>query len=214
VTNFTAYQFRPSRYSPQLGHNGLDIELKDASGQATNIACSATFRVLSSGLSYRTIRNSRSANNPRRKLRVAVGNFRIDTIPWGAFFGFSFGGWLVMTDRDAYTACQLTSPAPVFELAEELDTEVDFVVATLLALLARHRAGWLRDDVGYEHWLATVDPFQLFKACLASLRSHFSNLEKFGHEYRAGAKWVRQAIDILGDADEWQEPVADLIEIT
>jgi hypothetical protein len=145
-------------------------------------------------------------------LRVAVGQLKLDTIPWGGIIGFSFGGWLSIKNYGGFTICQLSSPAPVFELTGELDREIDFVFATLMGLLARHRAYWLRDDVGYEQWLAKVEPFQLFRACLASLSAHFCKLEKFGHEYRAGAKWVRRAIAILRDAEEWSEPVEALAE--
>lgn len=199
----SGYRYRPSRYSPSLGHAGLELDLTDKPGPTNFFIRTATFRVASSRIVDHTFYDLRTQNGARQDVRVVAGNLHLVACNHDVLYGFSFGGRLGIEDHGDYTTCCLESSAPIFELVEEWDATPIFVFSVLLGQLARQRAAWMDDDIGFEHRLVNVDPFQFFTAGLAFLDDYLARFYRWGEEYRAGLRWVRRAIDILSSTGEW-----------
>jgi hypothetical protein len=213
VTAFAGYRFRPSRYTPALGHAGLDVLLTERAGRSSFYIRSATFKVVASRVADHTFRDIRSDNGRFLSNRVAIGCLKLIANNNDAVCGFSFGGRLDIEDEGDFTVCRLQSPAPVFELFNESETLSVFIFSELQTQLARQRARWGRDDLGFERCLLAIDPFRLFVAGLSSLKVHLARLVRGGDEYRAGLRWVNRAIETLDSCGEWTEPAPLLTDI-
>ncbi|MFO7663697.1 MAG: hypothetical protein R6X18_14055 [Chloroflexota bacterium] len=213
MIDHSGYRFEPSHYIPPLGHCGLEIELCEQPIHSRYAVHSVTFCVAASRLMRQTFHDSRRKNIFSQTLNVAIGNFQLVTSKNSRIFGFSFGGKFSIEDLGDYSVCRLDSSAPIFELNEEADTPQDFVIATLMALLARRQAAWNRDDAGFEQRLLAIEPFNLFIAGLATVYAHLSRLAKWGEDYRSGLRWVRRAIETLEETGEWPDSVPRLEEL-
>lgn len=209
------YVFRPSRYSPPIGHAGLDIELTDAPGARSGCIRAATFQVVASLPARRTFRDTRREDGDVATERVCAGCFRLRAANDDLIDGFTFGGRVCLCEAADCTLCRLESSAPLFDVASGPFSVDGFLCSEFGALLARRRALW-RQDAAFGRRLAAVDPFALFVAALAELEAY---LPRFGGsvwmaEYRRGAAAVRRAIATLRAAGEWPEPppaLADLL---
>lgn len=213
MSDYLGYRFRPSRYSPALGHAGLEVDLTVKPSRSTYFIRSATFRVASSSLGYRTFHDMRGSNGNIQELKVAIGCLRLTACNHDQVCGFSFGGRLEIEDRGDYTVCRLNSTAPVFEMTEGEETATAFVLSELQAQMARRRASWGRNDAEYELRLLNANPYQLFVAGLATLETYLPRLVRWGEEYRLGLRWVRRAIDILAATGEWPHQPPTLAEL-
>jgi hypothetical protein len=206
VSDYLGYRFRPSRYFPALGHAGLDVELSDKPRNSLYYIRSATFRVASSRLAFRTFHDLAGTNGGPQLYKVGIGCLRLLACNNDQVCGFSFGGFLEIEDHGDVTICSLNSAAPVFEMTEGENTACAFVLSELQVQMARWRARWLKDDIGFENRLLAANPYHLFIAGLATLNTFLPPLVRWGEEYRLGLRWVRRAIDTLGAAGEWLEP--------
>lgn len=199
------YSFRPSRYSPAIGHTGLDLELTgDRRVTARCLTC-ATFPVVLSRPVERTFACTRRSDPGPREFPVYPGGFRLRTGTDNCVYGFEFGGWLSIGAGDGLTVCRLESSAPVFNLGCGQDSPDVFIISSLLGQLACRRATWGRDDAGFERRLASLEPFTLFVAGLSTLDAHlgrFAGAPALG-QYHVAHRAVRRYIDTLRRAGQW-----------
>lgn len=201
------YVFCPSRYSPPIGHAGLEIELTDAPGARSGCIRAVTFPIVASQPSRRTFHDTRREDGAAETARVCAGCFRLRAGNDDFIGGFSFGGRVSLCETRDCTLCRLESSAPIFDVAFDLSSSVAFLCSEFGALLARRRALW-RDDSVFGRRLAAVDPFALFVATLVELDAYLPRFtgSVWMAEYRRGAAAVRRAIATLRAAGEWPEP--------
>ena len=79
---------------------------------------------------------------------------------------FTFGGTLQIVDEGAYTACVLTSTAPILELVEE------FSITNLLAVETESTIAEYQDRQDaeiFERWMAQADPLKLYAASIKAI---------------------------------------------
>lgn len=198
------YLFRPSRYSPPIGHAGLDIEVTEKPGRRAGYIRSATFPVVITRPTERVVIDSHHENGAAETFPICAGGFRLRAGNDDVIYGFSFGGTVFAGDQGDHTVCRLESAAPIFDLAYELSSTSVFLYSEFAALLARRRAAWA-DDVEFGRRLAAAEPLSLFIATLAALAVYLACFRgSFAlEEYRRGAAAIHGAIATLSLAGEW-----------
>ena len=82
---------------------------------------------------------------------------------------FTFGGELQIVDRQDYTLCTLTSPAPILELVEDLSISTLFTTETEAALTTRQLASETEPTI-FEQWMAATTPLTLYAASLRMVK--------------------------------------------
>lgn len=198
------YFFRPSRYSPPIGHTGLDIELIETRAHRADCICSATFPAAASRPTERTFHDMRDEDGESETVRVCAGGFRLRAANGDVIYGYSFGGRLAIHPEPACTHCTLESPAPIFDLAFGPSSTRVFLYSEVMALLARQRARWSNDG-DFCRRLIAAEPFALYVAIMANLESYLRRFagSPWTGEYRKGANAVRRSIATLRAAGDW-----------
>lgn len=198
------YFFRPSRYTPSIGHAGLDVVLTNSLNPPAGTIRAATFSISAPLPSPRTFHATNNENPEAEEFRVCAGNFRLVRDNHKVIQGFCFGGQLFAHNERNATICRLESTAPIYQMAYELSWPQAFVVSEFLAILARVRAAW-RNDTAFGQRLATADPFQLFIAMLAALDDFLGRFHDsvWVEDYRRGRRLVRQTIATLQASGAW-----------
>lgn len=198
------FVFHPSRYSPPIGHDGLDIELTEPRSPLAGCILCATFLVAASRPCERTFHDIHDEDGESELLRVCPGAFRLRAANDNIIYGFTFGGSLQIHAMGDHTGCDIASPAPIFNLAYGLESTNVFLFSEFMAMLARRRAVW-NDDTRFGRSLVAARPFDVFIAILSSLADYLDRFRPsaFTGEYRRGAAAVNRWIDTLRDAGEW-----------
>jgi hypothetical protein len=129
----------------------------------------------------------------RSEYRICAGHIYLEDRQDKSIDAFSFGGKLVITTHPTHTSCTLTSPAPIFEIPVRR-TVTGIVVSKFEAMLARRRARWIGDQVGFERRLASVDPLILFAAVLVRIEEKLKATPSRSRDY-----WSWQALDVIHD---------------
>lgn len=200
------YIFHPSRYSPPIGHDGLDIELTRSLRQGRGCLRAATFEVVTNAPRpiLRTFQDVHGEDGEVETMRVCPGTFQLQAGNDDVTYGYTFGGRLRVSCRDEHTCGALTSRAPVFSLADGSDPSGVFLYSEFMVLLAYRRAVW-GDDAAFGRRLAMVDPFTFFVATLVALDDRLARYRGsiWMDEYRRGSATVRRCIATLREAGEW-----------
>jgi len=198
------YSFRPSRYSPPIGHAGLDIELIEAHAHRSDCICSATFLAAGSRPTERTFHPISDEAGEDEAVHICAGSFRLRAANGDVVYGYSFGGRLAVHPEPACTHCALESPAPMFDLAFGPASTRVFLYSEVMALLARQRAKWA-NDADFCRRLVTAEPFALYVAIMTYLESYLRRFtgSPWAGEYRKGDKAVRRSIATLRAAGDW-----------
>ena len=208
------YLFRPSRYSPPLGHDGLDVYLVTKTDACVNAIRHATFPTANPLPGELTFYDTHQQNGKLEIVRVCAGTFRLRAANNELVRGLSFGGLVQLCAEQDCTLCRLDSTAPVFYLSEFISSTREMLYSAFLALLARRRAA-LGSDAEYARRLQAADPFQLFAATLRTLELYLGQFRGSWamSGYRSALAAVRRAQKTLSDAGEWPAYTPELADL-
>lgn len=198
------YAFRPSRYSPPLGHAGLDLELIEPRMPVAGCVRCATFLVAANRPVEHTFHDVHLEAGEVESHTVCAGNFRLRAGNGDVIYGYSFGGHLDVHAEGDHTCCSLASTAPIFDLAFGLSSTRVFLYSAVMALLARRRAEF-RDDQAFCRRLVAADPFALFVAVMSALEVYLSRFDHsiYLEDYRQAERAVHRSIATLREAGDW-----------
>ncbi len=175
VQHELGYFFHPTRVPKAIGHPQLDIVLRPAPTGRHFDPEKVHFEVacVNGGVESLTVHHP--WRWPTHHYCVSAGRViwrdRLDK----TVEAFTFGGSLQIEPCESYTACVLTSPAPILRLVSDAD------IPTMLALevevlLAERRAAWVDDPASIEERVAAADPLVLYYSCLKALKGKFKRL--------------------------------------
>lgn len=198
------FVFYPSRYSPPIGHEGVAIDLVESRLLSAGCIRCATFLAATSRPGERTFHDIRGEDGESETVHVCPGLFRLRAASDNVLYGYSFGGNLCIHAEGDYSRCDFSSPAPVFDLADGVESTNVFLYSEFVALLARRRAAW-NDDTRFGRCLITADPFELFIATIVLLAEHLGSFRSsaWTEEYRRGAVVLRRWMATLREAGQW-----------
>ena len=140
----------------------------------------------------------------QKQLQVCAGRIIMRDRKDKVVQAFSFGGKLEISNFETFTFCQITSTAPIIELIDTQDTET-IVVTEFEAWLAKHRARWAGNDLGFGSQLASIEPFTLFVAGVAKIDDRLSR-SRFSmryDQYRRVGQETRRIIRLLQENGVW-----------
>ncbi len=207
------YFLHPSSYRPPLGYAALDVYPAAPQSDRFFDTKAALFSVCNGDKTTQVEIVHPFLKAPAR-YQVAFGRFMLISHSGDMKVGMSLGGLLEVETNDTCTHCNLTSPAPIFDIEESgglvatLETEVE-------AELARLRAEWKESDAAFDCRLASIDALTLFAACLNMLDDYLHNhlQATTPDEVLAQRTAVHQAIRTLQRAGQWPQPVPRLREL-
>lgn len=139
----------------------------------------------------------------RDQLRTAVGDIIIRDHRQKRVEAFTFGGQAALRVFPERTYCRFTSPVPIFRRSPEISLEGSdqgsVIAEEVEGLLARRRAAWRGDDVGFSRRLAAMDPTALCVASLKSLESYFAAMPmgQRGRHYHHVTRSLHRALAFL-----------------
>lgn len=107
--------------------------------------------------------------------QVCLGRIILVNFADKAVEAFSFGGLMKIHNYPDHSLCQLTSSAPIFDMGQFAEDEME-LVCQFEAELARLRAAWHREDVEFEQRLAAFDPKTLFLALTVSVQQRMRQI--------------------------------------
>lgn len=139
-----------------------------------------------------------------KSYRVCAGRVLVTDRKNKRIEAFSFGGKLQISSDPDQTICVLVSEAPIFALFTPHELSVWFI-SEVEILLAEQKAHWdPQHPHSYEMHLATIEPFQLYVACLQALRDKLSHLPESVDELtHNGQRFVRAEIQRLQSDGTW-----------
>lgn len=149
-------------------------------------------------------------------LRVCAGHVELRDRRDQTVEAFALGGELRVTNHDDHTACDLTSTAPLFEVAAAPGIDAEDAVALLVeeieALLALRSAHWAAEPGTFELRLAAVEPGLLYAVALATIdeRIHHIPIDRRPEQYRLASMAVHTEMRRLRDAGMWPATVPPL----
>ncbi len=211
--NVGEFLFRPSRYTPSLGYDGLDVNLVSSAGPCAHTIRRATFPIVNPHLGERTFYDTGQENGKTETCRVCAGLFQLRAANDDLVRGVSFGGLVMVCKGENCTLCRLDSPAPVFYISEFISATSELLYSTFVAQLARRRAAL--GDVEYAGRLKAADPFDLFVATLRTLDAYLGQFRGSWamDGYRRARSAVRRAQQTLIHAGEWPAHPPELADL-
>ena len=111
----------------------------------------------------------------QERYNICVGRIAMINRAGKRMEAFSFGGALETETRQDHSFCCVTSSVPILDLAGLPDNETA-LINEIEKLLARQRADWQGDDLGYEQRLAGISPQELFTALVSELREQLQEI--------------------------------------
>jgi hypothetical protein len=198
----SGYFFHPDADSLTFGYPRVDIYLTGQPVERYFDAHKAIFPVAGgNGLLEMSVTHPWLSIGPPGPVHICAGRFHLFEPDGDTHYGFSLGGDLAIQVGEQMTVCTLTSDAPIFNLQDNPDLPGVLLADEFEALLARRRAAWGDNDAGYADRLASLDPLDLFIACLNYLEQDLHSLpssvrsrpryQKISHALVAG----RQAVE-------------------
>ena len=166
------YYLHPSRYDPPLGHAAMDFYPAGPDAARYFDTQAALFPV-TDGEKVKPLLVLHPARQSQQSYRVVFGRFYLLAHDGDMVEGISLGGVLDVDGHDAYTHGHLSSPAPIFDMAD------GGLALTLEALvqgeLAKMRAQWTGSDAAFDRRLAQIEPMGLLAASLNLLNGYLHN---------------------------------------
>ena len=166
------YLFYPTPQPPLSAHSGLAVNICDHPTEEhydpEHVTLSVVDRI---GTIERT--NITYTWHGKRRLRLAPGRVVIADRKGKRIEAFTAGGVADLTTGTGRLCCRISSPVPIYRLADERGAGPECVAAMatdkIEALLAIYQAKWGMDQAGYAHRLTSIDTVTLYHAALASL---------------------------------------------
>ena len=213
LTEFPGYSFLPSPYLPDLGYGKVEIYVSAKPLERFFDTSRVIFPVAVDGeLRNLVINHPWIFNGIANPCRVCAGRFHLYETDGDEHLGFSLGGELEIGQDDDWVICQLTSPAPIFNLSEDPDSTNRWLADELEGFLARRRAAYSEDDSLFAERLQYADPLDLFIATLAELDRELRALPAaVRSSYQVQYNAIKHTIHLLEHASRWPA-VPPLIE--
>ncbi|MCB0212739.1 MAG: hypothetical protein KDJ52_25575 [Anaerolineae bacterium] len=94
---------------------------------------------------------------------------------------FTYGGRLDIYSDNGMAVCDLHSTAPIVTMSTDSQSVTEQLAVETEALLARIHATWGRDDSGYYHRLAEIDPLALYGASIMYITENYEENSALRH---------------------------------
>jgi hypothetical protein len=205
VNEQLGYCFHPPTAEHVLGYPQLDLVIRPApTGEhfdPESVTCPVATINGSSRLHF--VHPWTLANT----YRVCAGEIDIEDVRHEHVKAFTFGGELRIDSDARRTVCQIVSPAPLLEHARQTLSLEEHLIEEVLILFAERRAA--QDEDNFDRKLATADPVQLYRACLAALDEKFAHFPATDDAHRHFKQFLHNARQPL--ADEVVPALADLL---
>jgi hypothetical protein len=207
------YYFHPLSQSGTHGHSQLDINIYSEPTEKHFDPIRVHLFVVKADqdLERVTISHPWTGASP---LRVGPGRVLLQDYRDKVVQAFSFGGEMEITNHSLYTSCHLTSPAPIIHLVQGQDTPT-ILVTEFESFLARRRAEWAGNEMGFEARLAKIEPLTLFVVGLATIKEHLQHVppQLRGESYRQEAHIINEAIQTVQENGHWPPSLPTLAEL-
>ena len=117
--------------------------------------------------------------------QLAFGNIYIRDRKGRVVELFMLGGAARITPADGHTHCHITSTVPIFHLASPIgatdENRDSAIVDEIEALFAKRRVHWLKNDIGYEQRLTSLNPRTLYVASLKAVQDQLTAMPSSTH---------------------------------
>lgn len=218
MSDTLGYRFHPAPDDRALGHPGLDFNLYGRPTEAHFDPEHAEITAVQpDGGAGRLVIGHGWPGPPR--LRVCAGPVSLRDRRAHAVEAFSLGGDLTVDVQATYTACRLTSAAPVFRLTRIPGIDREDVESMLVeefeALLARRSARWVDDPTEYHHRLAVVQPTLLYAVALSAIAARLGHIpfDRRPQQYHLTGTAIREEIQRLQATHGWPSPLPALEDV-
>lgn len=207
------YLFLPSKYTPPVGHHGLDVFLTPHPDDRLFDTAQIVLQVEDYGRARRMTINY-AANVPD-VMHVAPGQLALRAHDGDSFMVLTFGGSVTLHTDDRYRTCQLRSTAPIFYLGEEGHALTGLMAAQMAVLMARTEAELRIEEPDLMGRLSAVDPLLLMATALNEIQGYVNAMPgEIRHEqYHGESAALMRVIHILQDAGDWPAKVPSLVEL-
>jgi hypothetical protein len=215
-TEFPGYRILPSPHLPVPGYGTLEIYISARPVERFFDTQRAVFPLTEGGLFRKLIINHPWINDGvRNPCHICAGRFYLYERDGDEQSGFSLGGELEISQDDDWVICRLTSPAPILDLSPEPYSGESWLAEKFEGLLARRWATYGDDDTLFASRLETVDPFDLFIACLSTMQNEYRNMpaasrSSIQEQYNTVNHWVH-LLEVAGEWPSMQPPLEDLL---
>lgn len=207
------YLFLPSKYTPPVGHTGLDVFLTPHPAERAFDTAQVVLQVEDYGRARRMTINY-AANVPDT-MHVAPGQLALRAHGGDSFMALTFGGRVTFRTDEQYRTCQLRSTAPIFYMGEEGHELTGLMAAQMAVLMARTEAELRIEESELTGLLSLVDPLHLMAVALNEIQDYVNALprEIRYERYHGESVALTRVIRILQEAGEWPAYVPSLVEL-
>ncbi len=189
------YSFHPPLEANAIGHSQLDVVIRPApTGEHFDPESFLCPVATDSGVSKLHITHPWTQETA---YRVCVGEVIIENARHDQITAFTFGGALRIAADSRRILCQLASPAPLLQHAQQAAALAEQLIEEVQILFAERRA--VREDEAFDRQLATVDPLQLYHACLVALNEKFAHFPATDEAHRRFRQFLHTATQALED---------------
>jgi hypothetical protein len=122
---------------------------------------------------------------------------------------FTAGGELTISISEGCTRCHISSPVPLYRLADESrvspESAATSVVDKIEALVAIRRAKWNGNELEFQQRLTSIGPTNLYAAGLQSMLAALDRTPRHlrGVRYQEISRGVNTAIQAAQESGEW-----------
>ncbi len=199
------YYFHPPLETNAIGHLQLDVVIHPApTGEHFDPESLLCPIATDSGVSRLHVTHPWTQETA---YRVSAGEIIIEDARHAQVKAFTFGGALRIDADSRRILCQVVSPAPLLEHARQTSSLPEQLIEEVQILFAERRAA--REDEAFDRQFATVDPLQLYHACLVALDEKFAHFPATDDAHRRFKQFLHNATQAL--ADEVVPALADLL---
>lgn len=207
------YFFWPSRYTPPVGHAGLDVFLTPHPGERLFDTVHMVLQVEESGLAQNVVVNY--ATNVPDTMHLVPGQLALHAHGGDSFMVLTFGGQVTFETNATCRTCHVRSTAPVFYAGEEGHALTGLMAAQMAVQMARAEADLRIEESELSGLLSSVEPLRLMAIALNEIQ-HYVNalpdeirLERYHNESVA----LTHVIRVLREAGDWPAHVPSLLDL-
>lgn len=213
MNEFDGYVFLPSKYTPPVGHTGIDVFLTPHPGERAFDTAQIVLQVEEYGRARSTVVNY--ATSVPDTMHVAPGQMALRAHDGDSFMVLTFGGSLTFETSQAYRTCHVRSSAPVFYMGEEGHALTGLMAAQMAVLMARIEAELRLEESELTGLLSSVDPLLLMATALSEIQAYVNGLPNaVRHEqYYSESVTLTHVIRVLRDTGDWPARIPSLLEL-
>lgn len=207
------YLFLPSKYTPPVGHAGLDVFLTPHPAERAFDTAQVVLQVEEYGRARSTLVNY-AASVPD-DMHLVPGQLALRAHGGDSFMVLTFGGHVTFETSADYRTCHVRSTAPIFYMGEEGHALTGLMAAQMAVLMARTEAELRMEEPDLNGVLSAVDPLRLMATALSEIQHYVDALpDAIRHEqYHGEVVALARVIRILHEAGDWPARVPSLLEL-